>query len=263
MSTFKFREFNVYYEVHGDGFPFVVLNGIMMSTQSWQQLIDPITQYRQLILVDMIDQGQTDANPTTYTHDIQVAVIKALFDHLNIKSADLFGISYGGEIALQFVVKYPQLINKLLLFNTASWTSPWLEEVGHAWNFASDHWESYYATTIPVIYSPNFYVKNIEWMNQRKRDLETVFSNRDFMDRMVRLTNSSIGYDIRDRLQEIGHRTLVVASEYDFITPKNEQIFIHENLKNSNFVLIPNVGHASMYEVPDIFMSLILGFILQ
>lgn len=261
MAFFKFQDLDIYYEVHGEGFPFIVLNGIMMSTKSWEQLIDPMTQHRQLILVDMVDQGQSGAAKEAYTHALQVEVIHALFMHLSLEKADLFGISYGGEIAIQFAIAYPDLIDHLLLFNTSAWTSPWLEEVGHAWNFASDNWESYYATTIPVIYSPQFYTENIAWMTQRKKDLKPIFSDINFIERMIRLTNSSIGYDERDNLKLIENKTLVVSSEYDFVTPKHEQVLIQEKIKNSNYVIMPHIGHASMYEAPDLFLSLILGFI--
>lgn len=261
MASFKYNDIDIYYEVHGEGFPFIVLNGIMMSTASWSQLIEPVTKHRQLILVDMVDQGQSGTGPEEYNHDLQVDVIFALYEHLKLDKADVFGISYGGEIAIQFALKHPDKVDHLLLFNTAAWTSHWLREVGDAWNFASTNWQSYFATTIPVIYSPQFYVDNIEWIEERKKALEPVFSNKDFIERMVRLTNSSVGYDVRDRLHEVKHKTLVVSSEYDFVTPKNEQELIHKKISDSNYILIPNTGHASMYETPELFLTLIIGFI--
>lgn len=263
MPYFELNQKQVYYEVHGEGQPLLILNGIMMSTQSWHRFLEPLTKHNQLILLDMLDQGATDAMDGEYKHDVQVECVYGLLKHLELEQVDLFGISYGGEIALQFALDYPDYVNKLLLFNTTAWTSPWLEEVGHAWNFASGHWESYYATTIPVIYSPHFYVNNIEWITQRKAQLKEVFSNPDFIQRMIRLTNSSIGYDVRDRINQIDHPTLIVSSEYDFVTPKNEQASLHQAIQSSEWVTIPNVGHASMYESPEVFLSLVLGFILQ
>lgn len=261
MATFKYQGIDIYYEVYGEGFPLLILNGIMMSCKSWENLIEPMTKHRQLILLDMVDQGQSGTGPEKYNHDIQVETVNALFKHLNLAKADIFGISYGGEIAIQVAIKYPELVDHLLLFNTSSWTSPWLEEIGHAWNFASHNWESYYATTIPVIYSPQFYTEEIEWIKERKKALKPIFSNKDFIERMIRLTNSSIGYDVRDQIDKIENKTLIVSSEYDFVTPKHEQEYLHSKIKNSNYVIIPNKGHASMYEASDLFLTLLIGFI--
>lgn len=261
MSYFKFNEKNIYYEIHGEGVPLVILNGIMMSTKSWADFIPAFSKNNQLILVDFIDQGQSDKHPDAYDHSIQVEVVEALCLHLNLEKINLFGISYGGEIALQYAIKYPSRIIKLLLFNTTAWTSDWLEEVGNAWNLAADNWESYYATTIPVIYSPQFYVREIEWIRKRKEVLKSVFSDTVFIESMKRLTDSSKGYDCRHSLGTITAPTLIVSSEYDFVTPKNEQEYLAQNIANSSWVTIPNVGHASMYEAPELFKTLVLGFI--
>lgn len=80
---------------------------------------------------------------------------------------------------------------------------------------------------------------------------------------MVRLTNSSIGYDVRSEVNTIKTPTLVVSSEYDFVTPKNEQEFLVRELQNVSYVCIPNAGHASMYETPELFISLVLGFAIE
>lgn len=263
MAFFKYRDKDVYYEVHGEGTPIIFLNGIMMSTKSWEQFINELSEYHQLILVDFLDQGRSDKmHGIEYKHDLQVELVEALRVHLDLDEFNLFGISYGGEIAIQYAIKYQQHITRLLLFNTAAWTSPWLEEIGRAWNYAAHDPAAYYATSIPVIYSPMFYVEQIEWMNNRKDILLNVFSNKEFMDGMVRLTNSSNGYDERIKVKEIQCKTLIVSSEYDFVTPKNEQEFIAKEIMGSSYVFLPKVGHASMYENPTLFISLVLGFVL-
>lgn len=263
MAYVKYKEHQVYYEEHGtSGNPLIILNGIMMSTLSWSMFVEEFSSNNRLILVDFLDQGQSSRlEGMQYHHDIQVEALRVVVEHLNLDHISLFGISYGGEIAMQYALKYPKELDKLLLFNTTSWTSPWLEEVGNAWNGATDSGENYYATTIPVIYSPSFYSDNVEWMNKRKELLIPIFSNRAFIDSMIRLTNSSIGFDCRNQLHKIEIPTLVVSSEYDFVTPKNEQEFMVAHIPNVSYAMIPNAGHASMYEQPNLFATLIFGFI--
>lgn len=259
---FNYNDQQVHYEVYGTGTPLLFLNGIMMSTKSWAQFIEPLSLNNQLILVDFLDQGQsTKLFGLEYNHSVQVDMIEALIDYLNLENINLFGVSYGGEIAIQVAIKVPDKIKKLLLFNTCGETTYWLEEVGNAWNEAAGSGLSYYLTTIPVIYSPKFFTQNQEWIENRKKILVPVFSNPEFIAQMKRLTNSSVGYNAMDRLSAITAKTLIVGCEYDFVTPYYQQQDLHKSITDSELVFIPESGHALFYEKPTVFLSLVLGFV--
>lgn len=257
---FTFNSKQVYYEVHGEGTPIIILNGIMMSTKSWAQFILSLTKHNQLILMDFLDQGQSDKLEDGYDHSIQVDTVIALFDHLGLDKVNVYGVSYGGQIALQLALKAPERVDKLCLFNTSDETSYWLSEVGHAWNAATHDGEAYYLTTIPIIYSPKFFNENREWMENRKKILTEVFSQKPFIDSMVRLTKSSENYNVSDQVSQIEHQTLIVGCEYDFVTPYYQQQQLHQKMRNSQLIFVPDSGHALMYEKPALFVSLLLGF---
>ena len=263
MAVFDFNGKEIYYETYGEGRPLIVLNGIMMSCASWAEFVEPFSASNQLILVDFLDQGKSaKMEGQTYTQAIQVEVVAALLEHLSLERVSVLGISYGGEVALQFVLQYPDRVDRLMLFNTTACTGALLGDIGEGWIRASDDPEAYYLTTIPIIYSPTFYKKNLDWMNKRKDLLcKYVFSNKEFMDAMERLTNSAAGYDVRDRLSEIRVPTLVVSCEQDYLTPIEEQQKIASCISNSHYVIVPASGHASMYEQPVLFTALALGFV--
>jgi 3-oxoadipate enol-lactonase len=158
MATFQFKEYSVYYESYGEGKPLIILNGIMMSMVSWQSFVKSFSQYNRLILVDMLDQGNSSKLVgQKYDQSLQVEVIKGLVDHLKLDKVYLFGISYGGEVAMKFALAYQQRVERLLLFNTTAKTSPWLREIGYAWNKAAADGEAYYSTTIPTILLPSVF----------------------------------------------------------------------------------------------------------
>lgn len=262
MSYFTFEGKDIYYEVHGEGKPFLVLNGIMMSTNSWQVFIPSFSAHNKLILMDFLDQGKSAKMDGAFSQALQVEVVRALMDHLELSRATILGISYGSEVALQFAVKYPERLERLELFNATSRTGPWLGDIGDGWNYAAANCgEAYYLTTIPVIYSPEFYVKRNDWMQHRREVLTPVFGNPAFYQSMVRLTNSAREYDVSGQLERITAPTLVVSCEQDYLTPMHEQRFLAEHIPNSEYVVIPNCGHASMYEKPMLFASLALGFL--
>ena len=106
-----------------------------------------------------------------------------------------------------------------------------------------------------------FYTKNIKWMEDRKQMLVPLFSDPLFLDSMVRLTKSAETHDTTKSLHLINANTLIISSEYDFLTPAFEQKYLNENIINSKLIHLPDAGHASMYEKPELFTTLILGFI--
>ena len=114
----------------------------------------------------------------SYTHQIQVDVVDALISHLNLEKVSIVGISYGGEIAIQYAIQHKEKVDRLVLFNTAAYTNPWLKDIGRAWIAAgrTRDGEAYYNTAIPVIYSPIHYETNKTWMDNRKKVLVPVFS---------------------------------------------------------------------------------------
>lgn len=258
------------YQLHVEDFntqekeTLIMLNGIMMSTNSWQAFLPSLTKYQRVVLIDMLDQGQSSKLPNqVYDQSIQVDAVKAVVDALKLSDFSLFGISYGGEVAMKFAIKYPEIIKKLLLFNTTAKTSEWLREVGESWNRATYDAKAYYATTIPTIYSPKFYQEKKSWMANRKEKLLQVFSNKEFTDAMIRLTNSADNHDVEEELYKITMPTLVVGSELDTITPFQEQERLASLIPNAQLMKILDTGHASMYEKPSLFITLILGFILN
>ena len=97
-------------------------------------------------------------------------------------------------------------------------------------------------------------------MENRKKLLIPLFENPDFIGAMRRLTDSSESYDLRDRLDQVRCPTLVVSCQEDYLTPLKEQEYLAAHIKDCHHVILPNCGHASMYEQPALFASLIAGF---
>lgn len=259
---FNYQDKQVYYEIQGKGEPFIMLNGIMMSTKSWEPFVNVFSMQHQLIRIDFLDQGKSSkCENEQYTHLRQIEMVEAFVREMGFESINLFGVSYGGEIAIQLAIRNPKLIKKLLLFNTCAETTYWLEEVGNAWNAATHDGLAYYLTTIPFIYSPKFFVENATWIKQRKKALIPVFNDQSFIQSMIRLTNSSIGYQAMDMLSQIKAQTLIVGCEYDFITPYYQQEDLHDLIDRSEIVFVPDCGHALFYEKPSMFTSLVLGFL--
>jgi pimeloyl-ACP methyl ester carboxylesterase len=263
----RYHDKEIFYLVDGDlnsNKPIIILlNGIMMSTGSWDQFKSAFSENNTLIRFDMLDQGETSKAVTQYTQEIQVDILHHLIQFLHLDKVNLVGISYGASVALQFTIKHQECVNKLIVANVVMKTSKWLKAIGDGWNQVSKSRDglAYYNITIPYIYSPTFYSLNIDWMERRKDILVPLFSDDVFLNAMARLTISAETHDTRSGIGKITSDTLIISSELDFLTPVFEQKEIKDHIQNSHMVIIPDCGHASMYEQPEIFTTLILGFI--
>jgi len=262
MSTFKFEGKNIFYRTSGEGEPLLIMNGIMMSTRSWAPFEKHFAGGNQLILLDLLDQGQSDKMTEPFDQSIQAEVVLGLLNELKIDKVSILGTSYGGEVALKFAAKYPDRVKRMVLANTVARTNAWLKEIGDAWNMAAGNPEAYYCTTIPTIYSPAYYERKKEWMAQRKKVLtETAFANKAFLSSMIRLTDSAREHDVRDVLKNITAPTLIISCDQDHITPMEEQKYLKDNIPGAELVILPETGHAAFYERPYLFVSIVLGFI--
>jgi pimeloyl-ACP methyl ester carboxylesterase len=267
MAELLFQNKKVYYEVHGSGGePIVLLNGIMMSTASWKNFIEPMTRNNTLVLVDFFDQGQSERMTESYDHSIQVALLDAVLEEVSAQiwyeKFNIMGISYGGEVAIQYALAHPSRVRRLILANTCGRTSPWLKKIGDGWNEVAKTGigYAYYLTTIPVIYSTQFFEERAAWMEGREGFLTQHFSKPEVLQALIRLTDSSVTYNVVDRLQEISCPTLIISSSEDALVPPTEQQLLHQKIKGSVYVTINGSGHASMYEAPEAFAALTMGF---
>ncbi len=267
MSIYKHNDLDIYYKIDGnindEKHIIVLLNGIMMSSLSWEIFTEAFSKNNTLIRYDMVDQGKSSTVDYQYTQELQVEVLKGLLDYLQLQKVNIVGISYGASISLQFAAKFPNYIDKMVVANVVAKTSPWLKSIGDGWNKVGESrdGEAYYHISIPYIYSPQFYQKRLTWMENRKKILVPIFSDPDFLDAMERKTVSAETHDVREALPNIKIDTLIISSKEDYLTPMYEQDYIHNTMPNSKLVLLQECGHASMYEKPTQFTELVLGHI--
>lgn len=262
--TFLFKEKKIHYDIFGQGKPVVFLNGIMMSSKSWLPLISSLTPHLKIILVDLLDQGESETL-NTYTISDQGDLILQLLNHLKIDNTALMGISYGGEVAIDVSIKQPELVSHLIVMNSTLYTDPVLYQLGLKWmNLCQTYQGSvFYEHSIPLIYGNTFKQTHHAWLEKRSKNLEILFNTHSFLDRMYRLTSSSQHTDYRNQAKFIQAKTLIVSGDEDVLIPIHYQKEMQTHIKHCTHIVLSHVGHATMYESPQMFNALVLGFILD
>lgn len=253
---------NVYYEIQGEGEPIVILNGIMMSTASWQPFMEVFTKYNQLILIDFYDQGKSDKLTEPYTQDIHVEMLKQFFDKLGYQKVNMVGVSYGGEVALKFAIKYQEKLRSLILSNTTAYTNNMLKLIGESWINSSEKYSGKYLfqDLWGYLYADTLYEEKLDWIINRQEVFEQVL-NKEWFDSFIRLTRSAESLDVRAQLRTIKVPTLLLGADQDCLTPIRYQEELLNNIEGSQMMIIKGGAHVAIYEKPQLFASAVLGFV--
>jgi len=103
----------LYYEMAGEGEPVVMIHGFGWDTRDWDYQFAELAKDYQVVRYDLRGFGKS-AMPTEepYAHADD---LKALLDYLGIESAHVFGHSFGGELAINFALAYPEAVRSLVL----------------------------------------------------------------------------------------------------------------------------------------------------
>lgn len=269
MSIFEKDTVKLYYELRGkeDAKETVVfLNGVMASTNSWYALSKPLEElgYR-VLLHDFKGQLKSDKPEGPYSFLDHAKELLALLDHLNIHKAHVIGTSYGGEVALRFATAFPERMDSMVVIDSTS------ELTGVCQGFVSS-WiaparagdgEAFFNTLMPSIYGESFLKKEEAFL--RKRAKATKDIGEDYLHGQVILYETflqDVAMDLSD-LQKITTPTLVICGEQDILKTPKESLRIHQGIQDSEYVLLPDCGHVSIFEKPKEITTLLLGFLLK
>ncbi|MHA1254373.1 MAG: alpha/beta fold hydrolase, partial [Promethearchaeota archaeon] len=107
------------YSDHGDGFPIILIHGIGAKKETWIAQLKALSKKYRVIAIDVRGTGKSDRPNVLYTMEMLADDIKSLMDYLKIEKAHIVGRSMGGMIAQELVLKYPKLVEKLILITTS------------------------------------------------------------------------------------------------------------------------------------------------
>lgn len=109
----------MYYEIHGDGEPVVLLHGAFMTiTNNWDGWIGELSKNRKVIAVEMQGHGRTADVPRDFTYENLADDVAALLDYLKIPRADLIGYSMGGSVAMECAIRHPDKVRKAVIISS-------------------------------------------------------------------------------------------------------------------------------------------------
>jgi 3-oxoadipate enol-lactonase len=112
----------LYYEEHGRGTPLVLANGIGCNADMWDVNRDALAAHHRLVLWEPRGHARSDSpeDPARYSFQRWMLDLKAVLDHLRIRTAHVGGLSLGAGIATRFALRFPGRVRSLVVTNSSS-----------------------------------------------------------------------------------------------------------------------------------------------
>jgi len=106
----------MYYEIHGQGKPLVLIHGGGSTIQTtFGRIIPELEKNRRIIALELQAHGHTNDRNSDLTFEQDADDVAALLQFLKIPKADFLGFSNGGQTAIEIALRHPGLVNKLIV----------------------------------------------------------------------------------------------------------------------------------------------------
>jgi proline iminopeptidase len=281
-----------YYKIVGHGPPLVVLHGGPgFSHDYFLPWLLPLARTHRLVFLDQRGSGRSEKldDPKGYTYEAMVEDLEAARRALRLGRIDLLGHSCGGVLAQAYALRYPQHLRHLVLASTFSSTkafnavlarmkermAPELREriesaekkglFGQGKPFERARYPAdYMAAAWGEGYFPYLYQRrpdpnwdpgqsgNMSWDLYR----EMWGSDGEFV-----ITGNLTSVEYLGRLGELRVPTLVTVGDHDEIDPELA-LAIHRAIPGSKLSVIPEAGHMTFVDQPDLYVRTVREFLL-
>lgn len=109
----------LYYEVHGDGPPLIMLHGGVTPSEMFGAPLVEMARTHKVVALHARGHGLSKDGSQPWSYEIFADDVAALMGHLGIEKASVMGYSSGALVALQTAIRHPQLVDRLIVISTA------------------------------------------------------------------------------------------------------------------------------------------------
>lgn len=245
----------MYYEVHGEGEPLVLINGLKSDHTGWMPMLDSLQKHFQVILFDNRAVGQTKDDGQDLSIEVMANDVVALMNHLNISSAHIAGHSMGGAIAQVLAHQRPGKVKSLFLCNTfIKFNSAASQAFGKVLSLYQNDAsrKQIMEAVIPWVFS-----KTMDTPELREQIVSFVSSDPCWqtMQDYQRQLSALNAFDSTAWVGQISAPTIVVGSRDDITALPEESEQIAIAIKGAKLEMLAG-GHASAIEQTGAFITL-------
>lgn len=262
----------------GPGRPLLVVHGGPGVPHNYLLALQRLAGEREVIFWDQLGCGNSECPSDTglWTMDRSVAEMDAVINALDLERFHLFGNSWGGMLAQQYVLDVPSTAVSLTISNSiasipefSGMVARLKRDLDPATQAAIDRHESAGTTSSPEYqdairtWNETYLCRVRPWPDELQdafarmgiKIFTTMFGPSDF-----HIVGTVRDWDVVDRLTEISLPTLVVAGRYDECA--HEHMWeMHQRIKDSRFELFEASSHMPFIEEPQRFDEVVRDFL--
>jgi 3-oxoadipate enol-lactonase len=251
----------MYYELHGEGEPLLLIRGLGSTCEGFAAQVEGLAPHFRVISFDNRCVGRTDQPQQPFTIADMADDTAALLDALEVKSAHVFGVSLGGMVAQEFVLRHPHKVKRLVLActhagpRTSTRAPEWAVQI---FNESRDMpREAALRYSIPLLFAKKTVEEQPEIVEEALRVMAR--NNQPKPSYLLQL-GAVMMHDTFDRLSEIKHTTLVMTGTEDTLVDPGNSRLISERIPNARLVEFPETGHVFFTEKPDDVNRVLIDF---
>lgn len=268
-----------YREVGEEGqTPLLCLHGGPGSTHHNLEPLEALADRRRVVFYDQLGCGRSDRpdNPALWTVDRFVEELAQVRAALRLDRPHLFGNSWGGMLAMQYVLDRKPELRSLILCGSPASMPRWIrdcadlleQQPAEVVKVIRDHEASGF-TACPEYQAAilGFYREHFCRLNPWPECLERSFAESGAHVYYVMngpsefsVTGSLKDWEVMDRLGEITIPTLVVGGRYDECRPAHLEE-MHRRIPGSRLAILEDASHLCFAERPAEFAALVNSFL--
>ena len=265
MPTVKVGDIHMYYEVHGEGEPLVLIMGLGSDLSNWMFQTPEFSKRYQVIAFDNRGVGRSDAPDGPYSVKMMADDTVGLMDVLGVDKAQILGVSMGGFIAQELALRHPPRVRSLILVATAAaGTYRLAAHTTGAWAAAKAEGVSprtFFRLVFPFLFTDKFFENSL--MVETALDAMAASPYLQPAHAFAHQVTACIEHNARGRLSQIAAPTLVLVGKDDILLPVKLSEELAAGIPKAELVVLEGGGHGFNVEIADRFNQAVLEFLAR
>lgn len=260
-GVIKVGDIDIGYRAFGRGDPLLLIMGYGSTMNMWEdRLIQALSKNNNVIIFDNRGMGETSAGQKDFSLEQFASDSIGLIDALKLKKVSILGWSMGSYIAQEIVARYPDRVDKLVLY--ASTANPNLfppsKETLSKLNDTSGTPQEQGSRWISLLFPNDWLVSHGDRIKEIfYRPLGTI--NPESIGKQSIAISKWTG--LGEKLVNIKNKTLLIGGKEDVIVPPNNLEYLDSKIPDATLTLVESTGHGLMFQDPDKFVQLVLEFL--
>lgn len=242
------------------GTPLLVFHGLFGMLDNWGSFGKEMGELFPVHLIDLRNHGKSFHSPEMSHDDLAHDILHYMEFH-QLDKINLLGHSLGGKAVMQFAIKYPIKVEKLIVVDISPKAYPphhqgilkALESVDFNTATTRQDVEEILLAYIPEKSVVQFLAKNLYWTDDKK--LNWRFNLKTLSEKYTEFVSNAVKFGVFS-----GETLFVGGEKSNYILPQDE-FQIKQQFPNASVVMIKNAGHWVQAENPEDFNAAVLKFL--